>query len=127
MTKRIAILLAFTVAIIFLAGAGYRASTYIDESGSESVSTKADIKLLGLALQAFHRDMGRYPEEQEMPLALTGKAYLDKWPKDGWGHAYRYRKTSGTPHPFMLYSPGPNGIDENGDGDDINFWKLPAQ
>jgi hypothetical protein len=40
---------------------------------------------------------------------------------DAWGHSLVYKYPSGMPgHLFRLYSVGPNGIDEDGKGDDID-------
>ena len=40
------------------------------------------------------------------------------WPmRDAWGHVFRYRDASEDETLFMLWSPGPNGVD--GDSDDL--------
>jgi hypothetical protein len=50
--------------------------------------------------------------------------FEDDWkegrPVDAWGQVLKYRFPSRRPEQFFeLYSVGPNGIDEAGDGDDI--------
>ena len=45
---------------------------------------------------------------------------------DPWGHSYIYQRYDQGDnlrwHTYVIYSIGPNGIDENGRGDDIGNW-----
>ena len=47
---------------------------------------------------------------------------------DGWRQPLIYRPAGqGERAPFALYSIGPNGMDERGQGDDISFWSDEVQ
>ena len=61
----------------------------------------------------------RVPTTAEGLPALGLKVAL---PKDGYGRplVYRHDDAKG-PLQFVLYSLGPNGVDENGAGDDISY------
>jgi len=73
---------------------------------------EADVSLMRLlfALEAYHRDKGEYPEVLD---DLLGH-YIDEMPLDPFsGESFRYVwEESG----YLLYSVGPNGIDEDGRG-----------
>lgn len=90
-----------------------------------------DISNIGVALDAFEVDCGRYPTSEEGLRALLDQpanaaawrgAYLNRgMPKDPWGNAYVYRcpgqhNTDG----YDLYSLGADGQD--GGGDDSDNW-----
>jgi len=74
---------------------------------------EAEVSLLRLvfALEAHHRDNdGKYPEVLD---DLQGR-YMDEIPLDPFsGESFRYILEDGG---FLLYSVGPNGIDEEGRG-----------
>jgi len=77
--------------------------------------------------------MDQYPSTKEGLEALT-KGTVHRRPifvhrvngeiqsriLDPWDHPFAYRRTPGRGEPFVLYSVGPNGIDENGKGDDVS-------
>ncbi|MBU1727137.1 MAG: type II secretion system major pseudopilin GspG [Candidatus Omnitrophica bacterium] len=84
---------------------------------------KADINSnLALALDTFEMDIGHYPEKLDDLLTNPGLGdkwrgpYIKKSPKDPWGNAYIYKKSSDTE--YELRSSGPNG--QEGDNDDIS-------
>jgi len=92
---------------------------------------RTDITNLGMALDAFEVDCGRYPPTKEGLGALidppaNAKAwrgpYLKKGlPKDPWGNPYVYRCPGRhTPGGYDLHSFGPDGKD--GGGDDVDNW-----
>ena len=82
---------------------------------------------LVFALEAYHRDNGEYPAALD---DLRGR-YMDELPLDPFsGEAFRYILEEGG---FLLYSVGPNGVDEKGrghndfpKGDDIRR-RMPPQ
>jgi type II secretory pathway pseudopilin PulG len=87
--------------------------------------TIARLEVLRIALHEFHTRNQRYPTESEGLAPLTDEAtgVLEADPPysaialDGWGRSLVYRLTGeGMP---VLYSTGPNGIDEQGAGDDL--------
>jgi hypothetical protein len=86
---------------------------------------------LMFALEAYHRDTGSYPDALD---ELLGR-YMDAIPLDPFssnpaGEPFRYILE---PPGFLLYSVGPNGIDEDGrdrsdtpKGDDLRR-RVPIQ
>jgi len=87
---------------------------------------RVEIQTLRWALESFRGDYGRFPSDQEGLDALPHPPdedhgpYIKKRvpPKDPWDRAYIYR-SSPTGDRFTLYSSGRNGVDEQGEGDDI--------
>lgn len=84
---------------------------------------------IGIALDLYEVDMGRYPEALEALVSRPGEAerwkgpYLKKGvPKDPWGRPYVYHYP-GTVNPdgYDLYSLGPDAKDNS--GDEIVSWK----
>jgi general secretion pathway protein G len=81
-------------------------------------AAQGDIASLGVALDLFELDKGRYPGS--LGELLTGEQkYLKAGtvPKDPWGNEYIY---SGSGEAYTLKSRGPDGVE--GTDDDI----LPA-
>ena len=94
-------------------------------------AARADVTNMGLSLDSFEIDTGRYPTTQE------GLDVLNKEPTGGtgWHGPYLKREISNDPwgHPYVyecpgqhntkdydLYSYGPDG--QQGGGDDIDNW-----
>ncbi len=92
-------------------------------------TTKAQIELLGTALDSFRLDVGRYPTSDEGLQALREQPHgLDRWagpylpkavPLDSWDQPYRYR-SPGDHGPYDLYSLGPEGVEGR---DNIVSWE----
>lgn len=63
-------------------------------SEAKVVAAKQDINSLVAALKLYKLDNGRYPEQDKGLQALIGgqgtKSYLERMPKDPWGHDYVY-------------------------------------
>jgi general secretion pathway protein G len=84
-------------------------------------AARAQIELLGTALDTFRLDIGRYPSSQESLAALRQRPFgVDRWdgpylkkdlPRDPWEHPYYYRspgdggRTGGT-SPAGKATPG---------------------
>jgi general secretion pathway protein G len=96
-------------------------------------TARAEIHNLGLAIDLFRLDVGRYPNDQEGLKALVAAPErATKWngpylrqkslPSDPWGRTYVYR-VPGQRGPFDLYTLGadnmPGGTGEN---QDIANW-----
>ncbi len=100
---------------------------------SRQKTAKAQIELLGSALDEFRLDNGRYPTTEEGLEALRTKpGDLPNWagpylpkpvPKDPWGRPYVY-KSPGEHGPYDLYSLGRDG-QPGGEGEDadITSWQ----
>jgi len=84
-------------------------------------------------LEAYKISMGSYPTTDQGLDALMNAPggagskwrgpYLDKEPVDSWGSKYNYRSpgTHNAPRPD-IWSNGPDGVDNQGGGDDVNNW-----
>ncbi len=103
------------------------------ERKARSQAARAQIELLGTALDTFRLDVGRYPTTQEGLEALrTQPSGLERWdgpylkkevPTDPWGKPYVYR-SPGEHGPYDLLSYGADGT-PGGEGDnrDIASWE----
>jgi general secretion pathway protein G len=97
-------------------------------------AARAQIELLGTALDTFRLDVGRYPSSQEGLAALRQRPFgVDRWdgpylkkdvPKDPWERPYLYRSPGEGGRPYDLVSLGADGA-PSGDGDnrDIASWE----
>jgi general secretion pathway protein G len=83
------------------------------------------IKVVGLALEAYKRDVGSYPTDEQGLAALWSQPegierwkgpYMAELDVDPWGVRYQYRRP-GKRHTdsYDLESFGPDGADEGGD------------
>ncbi|HJQ74361.1 MAG TPA: type II secretion system major pseudopilin GspG [Gaiellaceae bacterium] len=104
------------------------------EEKAKVKAARAQIELLGTALDTFRLDVGRYPSSQEGLAALRQRPFgIDRWdgpylkkdvPKDPWDRPYYYRGPGEAGRPYDLYSLGadssPGG---DGDGRDITSWE----
>lgn len=100
-------------------------------------AARAQIELLGTALDTFRLDNGRYPSSQEGLAALRQRPFgVDRWdgpylkkdvPGDPWGRPYFYRSPGEGGRPYDLLSYGADGA-PGGDGDsrDIASWEGDA-
>ncbi len=94
-----------------------------EDQASAQSQTQADLEALSSALESFQlNNAGRLPATLE-PLVEPdefGSRYLKGTaiPLDAWGRAYRYSVTG---QEGTLWSIGPNGIDEKGEGDDLTI------
>ena len=103
------------------------------EEKAKIKAAKAQIELLGTALDTFRLDVGRYPSSEEGLEALRTKpGGLERWdgpylkkdvPLDPWGKAYAY-KSPGEHGPFDIVSYGADGVSGGeGDNHDITNWE----
>jgi general secretion pathway protein G len=99
--------------------------------GKQSAA-KAQIELLGQALDQFRLDTGRYPTTQEGLQALITDPGVKGWdgpylkkalPNDPWGNPYHY-ESPGSHGDYDLYSYGADGSPGGeGENKDINSWE----
>ncbi len=92
---------------------------------------KSDLSAIGLALDLYELDVGRYPESldelvaKETPSNVSEGArwngpYLKKGlPKDPWGRSYEYQRPSQHHQDYDLSSLGSDGKPGN---DDVTNW-----
>ncbi len=99
---------------------------------SKQKAAKAQISMIGTALDAFRLDVGSYPTGEMGLDALRKNPGTGAWdgpylskdvPKDPWGRPYVYR-CPGDHGDYDLYSLGADG-QEGGDGEnaDITSWE----
>lgn len=101
------------------------------------IAAKQDIAALGQALKLYRLDNIRYPATDQGLQALVVKptsapippnwksgGYLDRLPKDPWGHDYQYLNP-GTHGEIDVFSLGADGA-PGGEGNDadIGSWNL---
>ena len=103
------------------------------EEKAKLKAARAQIELLGTALDTFRLDVGRYPTTEEGLQALRQKpGGLERWdgpylkkdlPLDPWNKPYNY-KSPGDHGPYDMTSYGADGV-PGGDGDnrDITSWE----
>ncbi len=105
------------------------------------VAAKSDIAGLAQALKLYRLDNGRYPSSEQGLQALVVKpsteplpqnwktnGYLDKLPKDPWGHDYKYQQP-GVHGEIDVFSQGADGAPggEALDADIGNWTPAAAQ
>ena len=108
-------------------------TVFRQEAKAKIKAARAQIELLGTALDTLRLDVGRYPTSQEGLEALRRQpGGLERWdgpylkkevPKDPWNNSYVY-KSPGEHGPYDILSFGADGV-PGGDGDnrDVNSWE----
>lgn len=94
----------------------------------KQAAAKAQIELLGQALDQYRLDVGYYPTTEQGLNALLSDPGVEKWegpylkkdvlPVDPWGRPYMYQNP-GTHGEYDLYSYGRDGK-QGGDGEDAD-------
>ena len=96
-------------------------------------TAKAEIQNLGVAIDLFRLDVGRYPNDQEgLKALIAAPDRVTKWngpylrqksvPSDPWGRTYVYR-APGQRGPFDLYTLGADNMaGGTGENQDIANW-----
>ena len=98
----------------------------------KQAAAKAQIELIGQALDQFRLDVGRYPTTQESLNALMTNPGADNWegpylkkalPADPWGKPYQYQ-CPGSHGEYDLLSLGRDGA-AGGEGEDkdVTSWE----
>ena len=98
----------------------------------KQAAAKAQIELLGQALDQFRLDVGRYPTTQEGLNALMINPGIERWegpylkktlPLDPWNRPYIYQ-SPGTHGEYDIFSYGRDGS-PGGDGEDrdVTSWE----
>ena len=103
------------------------------EEKATAKAAKAQIELLGTALDTYRLDVGRYPSTQEGLQALSQRpGGVERWdgpylkkavPNDPWGKPYVY-KSPGEHGPYDILSYGADGV-PGGEGTDrdVASWE----
>lgn len=112
------------VGLVFVAIVGILAAIAIPNlltaiQRSKQKRAMADMRTIGVAIEAFKEDNHRYPAEYEIEKKLA-PTYITQFPaKDGWEHPYRYAcwsSTGGTDcDEYAIASAGKDGQFEHQD------------
>jgi len=116
-----------------LAGALIVNLNRVGQSGAIKIEEQYLTTGLRAPLMAYRLHMGRFPNTSEGLAALQAAPvgagrkwrgpYLDGELADAWGNAYQYRfPGEHEPNEPDIWSNGPNGVNEDGGGDDIVSW-----
>jgi len=95
-----------------------------DEEVDPALKAKRDLGALAGGCLVYYVEHGNYPESLNDLLVPTA-AYPDGFypakslPVDPWNKPYNYKKATDGKRKYMIWSCGPNGICEEGGGDDI--------
>ncbi|MFT7669838.1 MAG: hypothetical protein ACI8X5_002545 [Planctomycetota bacterium] len=88
-------------------------------------TTETNIASLNLAVIVYKHEVGTYPRSLALLLDPTenfpsGTLEAKELPVDGWSQSffYSFDEQAGG---YRIWSPGPNGVDEKGGGDDLEF------
>ena len=102
---------------------------------SKQAAARAQIELLGAALDQYRLDVGSYPPSAAGLDALVKNASAPNWngpylkknevPKDPWGNPYRYKCCPGDHGDYDIWSDGADGA-AGGEGEnaDITSWQT---
>jgi len=121
------------VAIIGLLASLVAPKLFNKLASSKRKIAKAQIELIGNALDAFKLDVGRYPTTEEgLKVLWRNPGNIPNWDgpylpkpikKDPWGHPYVY-KSPGEHGPYDLMSYGADGKQGGtGENKDITSWE----
>jgi general secretion pathway protein G len=99
---------------------------------SKQVAARAQIELLGAALDQYSLDMGSYPTALDGLIRGSGGGnwngpYLKKnaIPNDPWGNPYNYKCCPGEHGEYDLWSDGADGKPGGtGEAADVASWTL---
>ena len=94
------------------------------EASSPEADTRARLRDLRTALTVYKIDQGAFPDELQRlvePTTNYPSGYLDgraTLSTDGWGRPFRYARTADGAS-YRVWSVGPDGVDQDGAGDDV--------
>jgi general secretion pathway protein G len=109
--------------------AAFIAPRFMDQADDAKIkATKAQMESIAQALKLYRLQQGHYPKSAEGLKVLVvpgkdGKRYMDKVPKDAWGHDFAYL-APGVHGDFDLLSYGADGQSGGSGVDaDIGNWQ----
>jgi len=100
-------------------------------------TTKANLKLLHMAVNQFKMDTGRFPTEEEgLTVLIEQPSDIENWPpggylettdipKDGWGNDFIFELYPESGKPFVIRSLGADG-EEGGEDYDADLLSTDA-
>lgn len=134
--RRIVLVLAGGLMLVALAVGVSRWRSPAEKPGRNEI-TRLKLEALGRWCFEFRQQLGALPKERiwsrELALHSLGDGdFLDndnrgflKQFYDAWDRPFQYRCPGRLREcSFDLYSVGPNGLDDRGEGDDISYWDV---
>ena len=93
------------------------------EPAAQLEATRESLRFLATRLAVYKLEVKRYPGRLEDLLLPTGsypRGFLDgrELPRDAWKNAFSY-SASADGSGYRLWSLGPDGVDQSGEGDDL--------
>jgi general secretion pathway protein G len=100
---------------------------------SKQAAARAQIELLGAALDQYRLDTGAYPQTGQGLDALVRSPNVANWngpylkktdvPRDPWGNPYHYKCCPGDHGDYDIWSDGADGV-PGGEGEnaDVTSW-----
>lgn len=126
------------LSIFLIAGAvilSFVQTLFSADFDNETQKVKETIAEIELGLKRYKMVNGKYPEDDNRNLvSALCPDYINFQSEDikegllidPWGYPYVYQRYDPYDylrwHTYVIYSVGPNGGDENGNGDDIGNW-----
>ena len=119
-------LILFVMVLLFGGGVIFTAPPPGGRPGDALAKTRTEINMAGQAVSSYAQEHQHAPNDTEGLKLLTEKtangsapSYLKEVPMDSWGHPLIYKLLDIKTQKFMIYSAGPDGIDNGGAGDDV--------
>jgi general secretion pathway protein G len=108
-------------------------SSFYKQHNTKAAIAQQDMAAIVQGLTDYRRDNGIYPDVGQGLLALVLKptrgsaangwkmgGYIDRLPRDPWGHSYQYRFDEAA-QTYQMFSYGPAGPDAGDDSDSLLF------
>ncbi len=123
------------MAVLIILGllAGVVVKSFVGQVDKAKVaSTKASLKILASAINEYHMDTGRWPDESEgLYVLIEPPSDVTNWPiggyletteipPDGWGNEFVYEQYPESGKAFVVKSLGADG-QEGGEGYDADL------
>jgi len=94
-----------------------------ERGGDAAQATRQTLEQMKRAIQAHKTEQGTYPERLDELLRASeafpeGLLDSESVPKDAWGRAFHYERDEDGAS-YRLWSSGPDGVDAQGEGDDL--------
>jgi len=83
------------------------------------LSTEHRLELIQNHVSQWTAEKGRLPTEEDLTDMFPATTSKTAIMMDAWHNAVRYQAIAGDPPCVLIYSTGPDGVDNGGTGDDV--------